>query len=144
VEKPVIVPDKNPGLSLGAFLDAEYKKADDVKRTLALFGDRVSFWENRRFSLGFPRDDSKRQRNLSTRKGERRILCSWRIYRKTRFFGGPDSISSSINSMFTKTPARNSHKNIHRREQKSSAKNQIMLGCSKIIVAFFQIFIHCL
>jgi hypothetical protein len=39
-EKPVIVEDKS-GQSLADFFDQEYRKADQVKRSVALFTDRV-------------------------------------------------------------------------------------------------------
>lgn len=39
-EKPIIVDDKS-GQSLAEFFDREYKKADLVKKSVALFTDRV-------------------------------------------------------------------------------------------------------
>jgi hypothetical protein len=39
-EKPVIIEDKS-GESLAEFFDQEYKKADQVKKSVALFTDRV-------------------------------------------------------------------------------------------------------
>lgn len=41
-EKPIIVDDKS-GQSLAEFFDQEYKKSEQVKRSVALFTDRVGF-----------------------------------------------------------------------------------------------------